>query len=127
MCLLVLCSRIVPDAPLVLGANREEAYARIGEPPQVLPGMLRVVAGRDPTAGGTWLGLNERGVLVAVTNRFKSHVHPMPRSRGLLVRDLLECASAGAAVDRAARELSSNRYAGCNLGRTRADHRRRGR
>ncbi|MBL8800158.1 MAG: NRDE family protein [Planctomycetia bacterium] len=115
MCLLALFFRIVPDAPLVIGANREEAYARVGEPPQSLPGPCRAVGGRDPTAGGTWLGVNEHGVLIAVTNRRKSSLPTQPRSRGLLVRELLAARTAGAARDQAIQELSSGRYAGCNL------------
>lgn len=115
MCLLVAFSRMVQDAPLIVAANREEAYTRAGEPPQVLDGPLRAVGGRDPVAGGTWLGVNERGVLVAVTNRLRSQAPATPRSRGQLVRDLLGCASSGAAMERATRELSGDRYAGCNV------------
>ena len=38
MCLLALMFRVVEDAPLIVGANREEFYSRGGEPPQVLDG-----------------------------------------------------------------------------------------
>ncbi len=113
MCLLALFYRVVEDAPVVVGANREELYARGGSPPRVLDG--RAVAGVDPAGGGTWLGLNADGVLVAVTNRRKSDVPPRPRSRGLLARDLLACPSAADAADVAARELTSGHYAGCNI------------
>src|SRR4051794_28710829 len=115
MCLLALFNRVAEDAPVVAGANREEAYARGGEPPRVLEGPVRVLAGIDPSAGGTWFGVNERGLLVAVTNRLKSEEPQRPRSRGLLARDLLSCPNARVAVDRAADELGRNRYAGCNL------------
>jgi uncharacterized protein with NRDE domain len=99
----------------VVGANREELYRRGGEPPRVLDGPIRAVAGIDPVAGGTWLGVNAVGVLVAVTNRRKSQEPERPRSRGLLARELLGCSSAAAAVERATRELDSGRYAGCNF------------
>jgi uncharacterized protein with NRDE domain len=115
MCLLALFFRAVDDAPVVVGANREEFYARPGEPPQVLAGPPPAVAGLDPQAGGTWLGVNAHGVLVAVTNRPKPDPPARPRSRGLLVRDLLRCPSAAAAVERATHELDGNRYAGCNI------------
>lgn len=115
MCLIALFFRVVEDAPLVIGANREEAYARGGEPPQILGGPLRSVGGRDPVGGGTWLAVNERGVFVAVTNRAKSEVPAQPRSRGLLVRDLLGCPTAAEAAQQAARELDTKRYAGCNV------------
>jgi uncharacterized protein with NRDE domain len=115
MCLLAVFFRVADDAPLVVGANREEAYARGGLPPQLLDGPTRAVAGLDPVAGGTWLGVNEHGVLVAVTNRKKSQVPDRPRSRGLLVRELLGCPTAAAAVEQATHELDSGRYAGCNF------------
>jgi hypothetical protein len=91
MCLLAVYYRVAADASLVVGANREELYARGGEPPQMLPGRVR-----------------------AVTNRARSQIPDQPRSRGLLTRDLLECASSAEAVDRAVRELDSGHYAGCN-------------
>jgi hypothetical protein len=115
MCLLAFFFRAVPDAPLVVGANREELYARGGDPPRILDGPCPAVAGIDPAAGGTWLGLNAHGVVAAVTNRPQSHSPARPRSRGLLVRDLLACPSAAAAVDLACAELDQNRYAGCNV------------
>jgi uncharacterized protein with NRDE domain len=115
MCLLAIFFRAVPDAPLVIGANREEAYARGGEPPHILDGSCRAVAGTDPLAGGTWFGVNEHGVVAAVTNRPKTQVPPHTRSRGWLTRDLLGCPTAGAALELAARELGQNRYAGCNV------------
>ncbi len=115
MCLLALFYRVVDDAPIVVGANREEFYAHGGEPPQVLDGPLLSVGGRDPVAGGTWLGVNERGVLIALTNRRKSQRTHAPRSRGLLVRKLLGCASAAEAADLAGQELQRNPYEGCNL------------
>jgi hypothetical protein len=116
MCLLALFLRAVEDAPLVVGANREERYDRPGEPPQILSGPCRAVAGVDPQAGGTWLGVNDHGVLVAVTNRSKLEIPAKPRSRGLLVRDLLlNSRRAADAVETAKRELRPDRYAGCNL------------
>jgi uncharacterized protein with NRDE domain len=115
MCLVAFFFRVVEDAPLIVGANREEAYARGGEPPRILPGVLRAAAGVDPRAAGTWFGINERGVVVAITNRFKSDLPPNPRSRGLLARDLLDCPTAQAASALAAREIESHRYAGCNI------------
>ena len=113
MCLLALFFWMVEDAAVVAGANREEFYSRGGSPPQVLDG--RAVAGLDPVGGGTWLGVNAHGVLVAVTNRLKSRLPPQPRSRGLLARKLLACPTASAAADLAARELTEDRHAGCNL------------
>ncbi len=115
MCLVALFFRVVPDAAVVVGANREEQYGRGGLPPRLLDGPVRAVGGVDPVAGGTWLGVNEHGVLAAVTNRPKARVSPEPRSRGRLVHDLLACPGAAAALDLATRELGADRYAGCNV------------
>ena len=115
MCLLAIFFRAVPDAPLVIGANREEAYGRGGEPPRILPGPMPAIAGRDPVAGGTWLGVNACGVVVAVTNRPIPSAPANARSRGVLARELLDCATAKEAVDLAVQELSKKIYAGCNL------------
>lgn len=115
MCLVALFYQRYDDAPVIVGANREEYYARGGEPPRVLEESPRVVAGVDPTASGTWLGVNEWGVLIAVTNRTRRVVPQRPRSRGLLARDLLRCASAREAAEQATRELREDHYAGCNV------------
>lgn len=115
MCLLALFFRVVEDAHLVVGANREEAYARAGDPPAVRNGSCRYVGGRDPISGGTWLGVNQHGVLVAVTNRPRTDGPAQPRSRGLLVHDLLGCSTARSAAGLAGEQLSQNRYSGCNL------------
>src|SRR5262245_14820088 len=112
MCLLAILHRVCADTPLVVGANREEYYARGGDPPRRLDDA---VAGVDPVQGGTGLGVNARGVLIAVTNRPGKMAPDAPRSRGLLARDLLDCASAAEAVERATRALDGGPYAGCNF------------
>ncbi len=115
MCLIAVCYRMFDDAPIVLAANREEEYARGGTTLDWQHGPVPFLAGTDPTAGGTWLGINAHRLLVAVTNRKKSTVPDQPRSRGLLVKDLLAHRSAREAADAAAKELASGRYRGCNL------------
>lgn len=114
MCLLAILYRVAADAPVVVAANREEFYDRAGDPPRRLDGVA-AVGGVDPRHGGTWLGVNRHGVVVAVTNRSKSDVPAEPRSRGLLVRDLLHQPTASAAVETAVAALETGAYAGCNL------------
>src|SRR5262249_1386271 len=101
MCLLAVFFRVADDAHLVVGANRGEASARGGLPPPPRDGPTGAVAGLDPLAGGTWLGVNEHGVLVAVPTRRKTQPPPRPRSRGLLARELLACSTAASAVEQA--------------------------
>ena len=69
MCLIVLFTRQFDTCPLVLGANREERYGRPSTAPRWLGGTPDVFAGQDQIAGGTWLGVNGHGVVVAITNR----------------------------------------------------------
>jgi hypothetical protein len=115
MCLLAILYRMFDDSPLVLVANREEDYARGGTPLDLRAGPVPFIAGLDPVAGGTWFGINAHHLVVAVTNRPKSAVPGQPRSRGLLVKDLLELSTASEAARAAAKELDTKKYAGCNI------------
>lgn len=115
MCLIVILHRVVDGAPLLIGANREEYFARGGEPPSLHRDPVPWVGGLDPVGGGTWLGVNRQGLLVAVTNRPRSRVPDARRSRGLLVRDLLQLPDASSAQAEAVRRLQTEAYDGCNL------------
>jgi uncharacterized protein with NRDE domain len=69
--------------PLVLAANRDERRARPSRPPFRWPSE-RIVAGRDEVAGGTWLGVSDRGMVAAITNRRDAPIDPARPSRGAL-------------------------------------------
>jgi uncharacterized protein with NRDE domain len=114
MCLLAIHFQTLPAAPLLVAANREEFFDRPSLGPAIQPGLPRVLCGVDARAGGTWLGVNEYGLFVAVTNRPKSDLPTAPRSRGALCRDLLACRSAEEAAKRANTELATGHYAGAN-------------
>ncbi|MDZ5813317.1 NRDE family protein, partial [Halorubrum sp. AD140] len=105
MCTLTLAWRAFGDAPVALAATRDEALDRPSEPPALRNGDVRYVAPRDAEAGGTWIGVAEDGLVVAVTNRWLDADREGDRSRGLLVRDCLTAASAEAAVRAVEREL----------------------
>ena len=116
MCSLIL-SFLPGDAwPVVIGANRDEMLARPWDPPAAYwPDRPGVIAGRDRTAGGTWLGLNRHGLVAALLNRTGS-LGPAPdkASRGALPLMALEEASASAAAARLAR-LDAGCYRSFNL------------
>lgn len=100
MCTLILLHRLVPGAPLVIAANRDEYLDRPSEGPELrTTASGPVVAPRDLRAGGTWLGLNARGVFAAVTNLRGPEPDPDLRSRGLLVMDALSASSAAESAD----------------------------
>jgi Transport and Golgi organisation 2 len=98
VCTLALYFQIVDDFPLLVAANRDERYDRPATPPTVLNTKPKVLAGIDLRAGGTWLGVNEHGVLAAILNRrSEESTDVSTRSRGLLCLDLLARKSAAAA------------------------------
>lgn len=113
MCTIALATRILEDAPIAVGANREERYDR----PSIAPGLLEsgpaVYGPMDLAAGGTWIAINNEGLLVALTNRDSNPTGE--RSRGWLVRDLARMASAEAAKAKTNELIASDRYAGFNL------------
>lgn len=118
MCLLGISFQSMPDNPLLILANREEAFSRPATGPIILPAQGESPAwlgGVDLQAGGTWLGINSYGLLVAVTNRRRSIVPIEPRSRGLLCRSLLAFRSVAPAARAAIEQLRGSHYAGCNL------------
>lgn len=102
MCTLVILRR--PDHadwPVLIAANRDELSGRSSSPPgRHWPDRADVVAGLDQDAGGSWLGLNDHGVVAAILNR-RGTLGPLAgkRSRGELVLDALDHADANLAAD----------------------------
>jgi hypothetical protein len=115
MCLLAIQYRLVPEAPILVAANREETYERPWSNPSIQPGKPRVMCGIDGKAGGTWLGVNQNGLFIGASNRFKFANPVAPKSRGVLCLELLRANSARHAVDIALEELSANKYEGVNF------------
>src|SRR5689334_11317830 len=70
MCTVVLLIRPNHAWPLLLAANRDEMLERAWDPPAAhWPEQPDLIAGRDRTGGGTWMGINRHGVVAAVLNR----------------------------------------------------------
>ena len=100
MCTVIILRRPGHPWPFIFAANRDEMLARPWRPPgRHWPHRPEVVAGLDETSGGSWLGLNDHGVLAAVLNRVNS-LGPAPgkRSRGELVLEALDHADASTAA-----------------------------
>lgn len=117
--------------PISVGANREESCVR----PATLPtihkstssvlgnlAMPTLIAGEDrgqdgkSLLAGTWLGINQAGLAVAVTNRDDCKTRIKTQSRGLLVNEILACAQdVDSAADLAMGKLYDGGYGGCNL------------
>lgn len=85
MCTLAIVRSPGSALPLLVAANRDEFLDRPARAPAVLCTDPWVVAGQDEVAGGTWLGINERGVVAGILNRPRAGgPDPTRRSRGLL-------------------------------------------
>ncbi len=94
MCFLLTCYKLNIEYPIIVAANRDEYSSRISTEPKILEARPRVFAAQDLKAGGTWLGLNDKGVVVGVLNRESSNYNEGRRSRGLLCKDALGLAAA---------------------------------
>lgn len=116
MCTVVLLRRPGHAWPLLLAANRDERVDRAWDPPaRHWPDRAEVVAGRDREAGGTWLGVNDHGVVAAVLNRSGSLGRVADkRSRGELPLDALDFEDAAGAADALA-NLDAGAYRSFNL------------
>lgn len=114
MCVLAILYQSAKDSPILLAQNREELLDRPTQTPRIQSGRPRVVCGTDRKAGGTWLGVNQHGLVVAASNRPKRSAPAEPRSRGLLCRELLEMHTADEAAEHALGELAAGCYAGVN-------------
>ncbi|MBB4856877.1 uncharacterized protein with NRDE domain [Novosphingobium chloroacetimidivorans] len=89
MCVAAVAWNAHPRWRLVVAGNRDEFHARPAAP------LARwgdgIIAGKDLTGGGTWLGVHEAGRFALVTN-FRQPEGPQPNrpSRGQMVVDLLQ-------------------------------------
>ena len=91
---------MIDDCPLLVAANRDEHYDRPSAAPDLHGSNPTILAGKDLVAGGTWLGVNDYGLLVGILNRRPISETVLPaqsRSRGLLCLDLLGLKSAAEA------------------------------
>jgi len=99
MCTVVVLRRPGHRWPLLLAGNRDEMLDRPWmSPARHWPDRSDVVGGLDTLAGGSWLALNDEGVLAVALNRFGT-LGPAEgkRSRGELVLEAVDHADAAIA------------------------------
>src|SRR5215469_4497661 len=115
MCLLIAMSGVVADAPLIVAANRDERLDRPAVPMTVLRDHgPRILGGRDQLAGGTWLAVNEYGVVAGLTNQPSANGRdPSKRSRGELPLAFAGYATAEEAVAAVTETLNAANYNPC--------------
>jgi uncharacterized protein with NRDE domain len=107
--------QVVPEAPLIVAANRDERYDRPAEVMTVLSEHdPRILGGRDLLAGGTWLAVNEHGLVAGLTNQPSAEGRdPAKRTRGELPLLFARCSDAVEAVETAGRKLNPGEYNPC--------------
>jgi len=91
MCTLLILFRPKDKWPLIIAGNRDEMIDRPWlSPGKHWPDAPNVIAGKDLTAGGSWLGINESGLVATILNRSNS-LGPSSNklSRGNIVIDVL--------------------------------------
>lgn len=91
MCLILFSWQQHPKYKLVLAANRDEFYQRPTLAAGFWPDDKQLMAGRDLTAGGTWIGMHRSGKFAALTNYRDPHnIDPAAISRGELTTNYLK-------------------------------------
>lgn len=68
MCILFIALKQHPNYPLIIAANRDEFHARPTLASHFWENQPNILAGKDISAGGTWMGINKSGDLAALTN-----------------------------------------------------------
>ena len=103
-----------PRYSLVVAANRDEFHGRPASPAAFWRDRPDILAGRDLSAMGTWMGVSRSGRFAAVTNYRGAREPTAAESRGALVTGFLATDTAPAAymADVASR---ATRYSGFNL------------
>lgn len=89
MCVAVIANGVVDRYSLIVASNRDEFRGRNTARSHFWDDNPDILAGRDLTKGGTWLGVSRSGRFAMVTNYRDPSADPGPASRGLLVSDFL--------------------------------------
>lgn len=115
MCLAILASNILSDWPLIVLANRDELHTRPTLPASPWSDVTTILAGRDLSAGGTWLGITTQGRVALLTNfREPGQHNAQAPSRGQLTDGFLRGEDAPYSYARSLQERE-HRYNGFNL------------
>jgi len=93
MCLILIAWQGHAKHRCVIAANRDELHSRPTAAAHWWPSQPPILAGRDLSAGGTWLGMTRTGRFAALTNyRGTTERRTDAPSRGALVTSILTSA-----------------------------------
>ncbi len=115
MCTILFSYKTTPGYRLILAANRDEFLHRDTAPLAYLDDRKEVLAGRDFQGGGTWLGLNSKGNIGAITNFREPQIvdHESPSRGEILVQYLTANVTSAGFLSKL--EEKANEYRGFNL------------
>ena len=101
MCTLLILYRPKNKWPLIIAGNRDEMKDRPWLPPGKHWGKCDgIIAGKDLTAGGSWLGINTNGLVATILNRTNSLGPDIEKnSRGKIIIDILKNKTLDAALN----------------------------
>ena len=115
MCTVFILRNRLGDFGTVLAGNRDEMLDRPWTGPRAQAGRPAVLMPTDDRAGGTWVGVNDAGLAVAITNRMSQPSGSGQRSRGLLCRDVAGAGSLAQGVRAVRSHLRAQPYDPFNL------------
>ncbi len=113
MCLIALAIGVDQRWPLVIAANRDEAYARPTQPLSwwTAPNGTAILGGQDLLDGGVWMAQNRAGRMAMLTN-----VRQGPPGRGARSRGELGLAwLSGMDLEAFVAQHRASDYGGCNI------------
>jgi hypothetical protein len=116
MCLLIVLRSQQPAFPVLVASNRDERRDRKASPPGLWLGQRRrAITPRDRLAGGTWIGVNDRGLFAGLTNVTGAPIPKAAPSRGHLVPLALDQDGLDAAAAAVGALLAATPHGGCQL------------
>ncbi len=68
MCTLITFYKFLPGFPIIAVHNRYAPAGSVEEPPKLFRGKFTAYASVDSRSRGTWIGFNEKGLFVAMTD-----------------------------------------------------------
>ncbi len=91
MCILLASQQPNTDYNLIVIANRDEFHLRDAAPLKFWGEKPHILGGRDLEAGGSWLAINKKGYLAAITNISEGgETIQNPVTRGSIVTEFLD-------------------------------------
>ena len=92
MCTITLFYKVIDKFPVLIAQNRDSLERNLEIPPKEIQSIQKVFAPIDMNSGGTWIGVNQNKVVLALTNYYQPEreKYIFSMSRGSLVLEALK-------------------------------------